>query len=126
MFTNNPFAALSGFLSPSIIQGYVVLMILLVVVGTLFDIVRLQEFRFDQVEVPLKHFAFHTLATKLSRLGASSREGGRAATAARPYRAPSASAGGATSRMSLDRAAGSAPDLSTQQSICRAVQRPGR
>src|SRR4051812_17391953 len=40
MFTTNPFAALSGFLAPSVIQGYVALMILLVVVGTLFDIVH--------------------------------------------------------------------------------------
>ncbi len=40
MFTNNPFAALTGFLSPGVMQTYVVIMILLVVAGTLFDIVH--------------------------------------------------------------------------------------
>ena len=40
MFTNNPFAALSDFLSPAVMQSYVVLMIILVVAGTLFDIVH--------------------------------------------------------------------------------------
>ncbi|CAN0451042.1 unnamed protein product, partial [Phaeothamnion confervicola] len=40
MFTNNPFAALTGFLSPAVMQTYVVAMILLVVAGTLFDIVH--------------------------------------------------------------------------------------
>ena len=40
MFTNNPFAALSDFLAPSVMQGYVVLMVLLVAAGTLFDIVH--------------------------------------------------------------------------------------
>ena len=38
MFTNNPFAALEGFLSPLIMQVYIVLMMLAVVVGTLFDV----------------------------------------------------------------------------------------
>ena len=40
MFTNNPFAALTDFLSPAVMQAYVVIMILLVVAGTLFDIVH--------------------------------------------------------------------------------------
>ena len=40
MFTNNPFAAVSDFLAPSVMQGYVVLMVLLVAAGTLFDIVH--------------------------------------------------------------------------------------
>ena len=34
MFTHNPFAELSALVSPSVMQGYVVLMIILVVVGT--------------------------------------------------------------------------------------------
>ena len=38
MFTSNPFAALSSTVSPGIMQAYVVVMILLVVGGTLFDI----------------------------------------------------------------------------------------
>ncbi|CFX47073.1 Adenylylsulfate reductase [Candidatus Filomicrobium marinum] len=40
MFTTNPFADLSTSISPSIIQTYVVLMALLVVAGTLFDIIH--------------------------------------------------------------------------------------
>ena len=40
MFTNNPFAALTNFLSPAVMQAYVTIMILLVVAGTLFDVVH--------------------------------------------------------------------------------------
>ena len=40
MFTNNPFAALSAFLSPTVMQAYVAIMILLVVAGTLFDVIH--------------------------------------------------------------------------------------
>jgi hypothetical protein len=40
MFTSNPFAALSASLSPAVMQGYVLVMIFLVVAGTLFDIVH--------------------------------------------------------------------------------------
>ena len=40
MFTNNPFAAISGSISPTVMQGYVVLMIVLVAAGTLFDVVH--------------------------------------------------------------------------------------
>ena len=38
MFTNNPFAELSASIAPIVIQTYVVVMIILVVGGTLFDI----------------------------------------------------------------------------------------
>jgi hypothetical protein len=38
MFTNNPFAALTDFLSPLAIQIYIVLMTLAVIVGTLLDV----------------------------------------------------------------------------------------
>ena len=38
MFTSNPFAVLSASVSPAVMQAYVVVMILLVVGGTLFDI----------------------------------------------------------------------------------------
>ena len=37
MFTANPFAELSAFISPAVMQAYVVLMILLVVAGTIYD-----------------------------------------------------------------------------------------
>ena len=40
MFTNNPFAALGDFWSPLVMQLYIVLMIVLVAAGTLFDIVH--------------------------------------------------------------------------------------
>jgi hypothetical protein len=40
MFTTNPFADLPGFLTPTLIQAYVVVMILAVVGGTLFDVVH--------------------------------------------------------------------------------------
>jgi len=40
MFTSNPFAEISAFISPSIMQTFVIVMILLVVGGTLFDILH--------------------------------------------------------------------------------------
>jgi len=40
MFTGNPFAALSGSISPGLMQGYVIVMFLLVVAGTLFEVVH--------------------------------------------------------------------------------------
>jgi len=40
MFTSNPFAELSASISPGIMQTYVVVMILLVVGGTLFDVLH--------------------------------------------------------------------------------------
>mgnify|MGYP001568529710 CR=1 FL=1 len=40
MFTNNPFAALTDFLPPLVMQVYIVLMALAVVAGTLFDVVH--------------------------------------------------------------------------------------
>ena len=38
MFTNNPFAALGDFVSPLVMQVYIVLMALAVIVGTFFDV----------------------------------------------------------------------------------------
>ena len=40
MFSINPFAALSASISPGVMQAYVVLMVVLVAAGTLFDIVH--------------------------------------------------------------------------------------
>ena len=40
MFTSNPFAELSASISPAVMQAYVVIMIVLVAAGTLFDIVH--------------------------------------------------------------------------------------
>ena len=40
MFTTNPFAALSASISPGVMQTYIVVMIVLVAAGTLFDIVH--------------------------------------------------------------------------------------
>jgi hypothetical protein len=40
MFTSNPFAGLSASLSPAVMQAYVIVMFILVVAGTLFDVVH--------------------------------------------------------------------------------------
>ncbi len=40
MFTHNPFAELSALISPSVMQGYVVLMIIAVFVGTVLDMMH--------------------------------------------------------------------------------------
>jgi hypothetical protein len=40
MFTSNPFAALSASIAPAVMQAYVVLMVVLVAAGTLFDVVH--------------------------------------------------------------------------------------
>ncbi len=40
MFTSNPFTELSSFISPAVMQAYIVVMILLVVGGTLFDVIH--------------------------------------------------------------------------------------
>jgi hypothetical protein len=40
MFTSNPFAELSASISPAVMQTYVILMIILVAAGTLFDVVH--------------------------------------------------------------------------------------
>ena len=40
MFTSNPFAELSASISPAVMQTYVVIMMVLVVAGTLFDVVH--------------------------------------------------------------------------------------
>jgi hypothetical protein len=40
MFTNNPFAPLTELLSSSVMQGYVILMAIAVVLGTLFDVIH--------------------------------------------------------------------------------------
>ncbi len=46
MFASNPFAELSAFISPGIMKAYVVVMILLVAGGTLFDIVHKKSARY--------------------------------------------------------------------------------
>ena len=43
MLTYNPFAELSAFISPVVMQGYVVLMVILVVVGTVLDMMHKQS-----------------------------------------------------------------------------------
>ena len=40
MFTSNPFAELSTWISPSVIQAYIVVMIILVVAGTIIDVLH--------------------------------------------------------------------------------------
>jgi hypothetical protein len=40
MFTNNPFADISAFVSPSVLQSYVIVMFVLVAAGTVYDVVH--------------------------------------------------------------------------------------
>ena len=40
MFTSNPFAELSASISPAMMQTYVVIMVILVAAGTLFDVLH--------------------------------------------------------------------------------------
>jgi len=46
MFTSNPFAELSASISPAVMQTYVVIMIVLVAAGTLFDVVHKESARY--------------------------------------------------------------------------------
>ena len=46
MFATNPFTPLTAFVSPEVMQGYVVLMVLAVVIGTLFDLLHDRKLRF--------------------------------------------------------------------------------
>jgi hypothetical protein len=46
MFATNPFTPLTAFVSPDIMQGYVVLMVLAVAVGTLFDLLQGKKLSF--------------------------------------------------------------------------------
>ncbi len=46
MFTSNPFAELSASISPSVMQTYIVVMVVLVVVGTVYDVVHKKSARY--------------------------------------------------------------------------------
>ena len=46
MFTSNPFADLTVFLPPLVMQVYIVLMVFAVVLGTLFDILHKKSAKF--------------------------------------------------------------------------------
>ena len=46
MFTSNPFAALSASISPSVMQTYVIVMIILVAGGTLYDVLHKKSARY--------------------------------------------------------------------------------
>ena len=46
MFTTNPFVPLTDWVSPAVLQGYIVLMVLAVAVGTVFDLLHGQKIRF--------------------------------------------------------------------------------
>jgi len=46
VFTTNPFAPLTAFVSPEAMQGYIVLMVLAVVIGTLFDLLHDKKLKF--------------------------------------------------------------------------------
>ncbi len=46
MFTTNPFAGLSAFVSPSVMQTYIVVMIILVAAGTIYDVLHKKSARY--------------------------------------------------------------------------------
>jgi len=46
VFTTNPFTPLTAFVSPAVIQGYLVLMVLAVAVGTVFDLLYEKKLKF--------------------------------------------------------------------------------
>ena len=46
MFTSNPFAELSASIAPSVMQTYIVVMILLVVLGTIYDVLHKKSARY--------------------------------------------------------------------------------
>lgn len=46
MFTTNPFTPLTAFVSPDLMQGYIVLMVLAVAIGTVFDLLRDKKLTF--------------------------------------------------------------------------------
>ena len=46
MFTNNPFAELSASIPPAIMQAYVIAMVVMVVAGTLFDVIHKRSARY--------------------------------------------------------------------------------
>lgn len=52
MLTSNPFAELAAFVSPEVMQGYIVLMVLLVIVGTILDMMhkRSAEYFFENAK----------------------------------------------------------------------------
>jgi predicted small integral membrane protein len=46
MFTSNPFAELSAWMSPSVMQTYIVVMIILVALGTVYDVLHKKSARY--------------------------------------------------------------------------------
>ena len=63
MLDVNPFAELSALLSPAILQGYIVLMFILVVVGTILDMAHKKsaQYFFENAEKAQKHNKLHFL-----------------------------------------------------------------
>ena len=50
MFTTNPFTPLTAFVSPAVMQGYIVLMVLAVAIGTVFDLLHEKKVKFFMQE----------------------------------------------------------------------------
>ena len=46
MFTSNPFAALPAFISPDVMQTYVIVMVILVAAGTIYDVLHKKSARY--------------------------------------------------------------------------------
>ena len=63
MFGTNPFAELSALLSPEVIQTYVIIMFLLVVAGTIFDVIHKKSAKyFSEASREAKEAATRTLS----------------------------------------------------------------
>lgn len=50
MFTTNPFTLLTAFVSPAVMQAYIVLMVLAVAIGTVFDLLHEKKLKFFLAE----------------------------------------------------------------------------
>ena len=46
MFTTNPFAEISAFVSPAVMKAYIVVMIILVALGTIYDVLHKKSARY--------------------------------------------------------------------------------
>ena len=55
MFTGNPFADLSAFISPAVMQPYIVVMGILVAAGTIYDVLHKKSAQYFRQKSPPTH-----------------------------------------------------------------------
>ena len=68
MLTVNPFAELSASISPAIMQTFVVLMIILVAGGTLFDVIHTVDRAIQHGQTHIREWGFPGWSTRTSRV----------------------------------------------------------